>query len=229
MIPLLQAESLAITIVTLALSAVLTAFLFASYRKGRRSSLMFWGLGLAAFTAGVFLEVLFALGIYSMSLVDIYLFIVALLVELLALGSMELLSSKTKKRAYQAFCIASTMFLVAALAASGNVDIVQAYVAYLPPSLLVTVASTAMTFPAAIILIWVALISYIKTKSVKMLSIIAGVVLVSIAGTLYIVSFPSLLYISEFIGILLLWVGFYSRQARRGRSASGARRHPPPH
>ena len=55
----------------------------------------------------------------------------------------------------------------------------------------------------------IAAISYKRTRSKKMLSIIAGVIVVSIAGTLYIASFPEFLYFSEFIGILLLWAGFF--------------------
>ena len=78
------------------------------------------------------------------------------------------------------------------------------------PPLLVTVFSTLITIPASIVLLAVAILGYLKTKNKKMLSIIAGVVFVVIAGTLYIVSFPALLYISEFVGILLLWYGFYS-------------------
>ena len=84
------------------------------------------------------------------------------------------------------------------------------YVAWGVPPLLVTIFSTLITIPASAVLLVVAIKSYLKTKNKKMLSIIAGVVFVVIAGTLYIVSFPSLLYISEFVGILLLWYGFYS-------------------
>ena len=43
-----------------------------------------------------------------------------------------------------------------------------------------------------------------------MLSIIAGVVVVSIAGGLYIAAVPVFLYYSEFVGIILLWFGFFS-------------------
>ncbi len=211
MMPLLQVESLAITSVTFVLSAVLTLFLFVSYRRRRKSNVMFWSLGMTAFTAGIFLEILFAASVYSIASVDTYLFIVALLVELLALGSMELLSSKAKKRAYYTFCIASSAFLAYALAATGNVNIVQDYVALGNPSPLVIIASSVITFPASVILVWVALLSYIKTRNAKILSIVAGVIVVVIAGTLYIAAFPALLYIAEFVGILLLWIGFYPR------------------
>ncbi len=65
-----------------------------------------------------------------------------------------------------------------------------------------------MTFPAAILLILIAAISYKKKRNYKMLSIIIGVIIVAMAGTLYIVEIPVFLYYSEFIGILLLWYGF---------------------
>lgn len=48
-----------------------------------------------------------------------------------------------------------------------------------------------------------------------MLSIIAGVVIVSIAGSLFIAQFPAFLYYSEFIGILLLCLGFFDYKSLR--------------
>jgi hypothetical protein len=72
----------------------------------------------------------------------------------------------------------------------------------------IVITSSIVTFPAAAILIAIAAISYLHRHSAKMLSIIAGVVVVSVAGTLYIAAIPAFLYYSEFIGILLLWLGF---------------------
>lgn len=166
------------------------------------------------FAVGVLLEAAFAFGIYPILLVDIYLFIAALLVELLALGSMELVSSKAKKRAYRVFCAASTAFLAYALLAYGGTNIVQNYVTLGNPTLPVIIASSVITFPASLILITVAALSYGKTRNPKMLSIVTGVAVVVLAGTLYITSFPAFLYIAEFIGILLLWIGFYPKRKR---------------
>ena len=59
-----------------------------------------------------------------------------------------------------------------------------------------------------------ALISFKKNKDYRNIVIVAGVLEVSVAGTLYIVSFPSLLYAAEFLGIVLLWIGFYRRPKR---------------
>jgi ABC-type siderophore export system fused ATPase/permease subunit len=72
----------------------------------------------------------------------------------------------------------------------------------------VTISSSFVTFPAAAFIILIAAISYKKFKSKKLLSIIAGVIIVAIAGTLYIAAIPVFLYYAEFIGILLLWIGF---------------------
>jgi hypothetical protein len=210
MIPLLQLEALAITIIVFILSLVLTLIMTQSYIRGRRSSTLFWSIGMWSFTVGVFLEILFALGISPEPLIALYLFIVAVLVESLALGSMELIKSKRLKMAYYLFCIMSTIFVAYSLVVTKVTNFIVNYIAYGNPPLLVIYSSSIVTFPAAAILIIIAAKSYLAKKSYQMLSIIIGVVIVSIAGTLYIVQFPSLLYAAEFIGILLLWLGFYT-------------------
>lgn len=210
MIPLLQLEALAVTIVVFILTVVLTLIMTGSYLRGRKSSTLFWSLGMWSFTIGVLLEILFALGIYSEPLIALYLFIVAILVEFLALGSMQLIQSKKLKQIYYVYCILSTIFVAYSLAVTQITKFIMDYIAYGNPPLLVIYSSSFVTFPAAAILVIIAAKSYLQRKSYKTLSIILGVVIVSIAGTLYIVQFPSLLYAAEFIGILLLWAGFYS-------------------
>ncbi len=73
---------------------------------------------------------------------------------------------------------------------------------------MVVVSSSFVSFPAAFFIILIAALSYKKSRNIKLLSIIAGVIVVSIAGTLYIAAIPVFLYYAEFIGILLLWIGF---------------------
>ncbi len=208
---ILQFESLAITTITFIPSLVLTLFLTRSYARSKRSSSMFWSLGMWAFTIGVLLEIVFASGIYSGFLISTYLFLVALLVNLLALGSMQLVKSANAKRAYYAFSVVSLAFLAYSLLASKIPNLMYNYIVYGPLPLLAVISSSVITFPAAAILVIVALLSYLKRKDYRNVSIIAGVVIVSIAGTLYIAAFPSFLYIAEFIGILLLWIGFFKR------------------
>ena len=195
------------------LSALLAVYISASYARTRALPLLFWAIGLWLFTAGVVMEVALAFGMYSLLLIDSYLLIVTLLVEFLALGSLALKNSRRMLYYYSIFIAITALATVAALAISspGLADpskIISSHVVYGVLPLPVIAASSLATFPAAIILIVVAAQSYLKRRSMKMISIILGVIVVSIAGTLYIVAYPVLLYFSEFVGILLLWLGF---------------------
>ena len=206
----MQLESLAITTIVFLLSLALTLVLTRSYFRGRKPSVMFWSAGMWTFTIGVLLEMMFALNISPEPLIALYLFLVAVLVELLALGSIQLIGSNVIKRAYYTFCVITTAFIAYSLLSTNITNFIKDYIAYGNPPLLVIVSSSLVTFPAAVVLIAVAVKSYMRTRSYKMLSIIAGVIIVSIAGTLYIASFPSILYAAEFVGIVLLWIGFYT-------------------
>ena len=196
------------TIVILILSAALAVLLTAKFLKKRQRSHLYWSIGLWLFAVDVLLEVAFAYGVYSELLIGVYLFTVALLVEFLALGSVQLVKSKRLRLSYYAFCVASTALLAYSIAVSHIGNIITNYIVFGALPLLVTVMSIVVTFPAAAVLVAVAAVSYKRRRSKKMLSIIAGVVVVTVAGTLYIAAFPVFLYYSEFIGILLLWLGF---------------------
>jgi hypothetical protein len=203
------------TLLILILTGILAAFLTQNYLKLRKSSHLFWSLGLWLFAVGVLEEFLFASGYYNELLIALYLGIVAVLVNLLALGSMTLVDSKTAKNSYYVFSIASVVALAIALGTENQGNLLQNYVVAVSPTLWVLVLSSIVTFPAAAVLIVTAALTYRKTKSNKMLSIIAGVLVVSIAGSLYIAQFPAFLYYSEFVGILLLWLGFFSLPHRK--------------
>lgn len=194
----------------LVLSGILAYFMTANYVRDRSRSTLFWSFGLWLFVAGIVEEAFFASGVYSPLLIRSYLFIVAVLVEFLAIGSMQLIPSRISRNSYYIFSAIASAILLYALLASSIGNIITTYVVFGALPLIVTMSSVIVTFPAAIILVVTAAIAYRKTSSLKMLSIIAGVFVVSAAGTLYIVSFPAFLYISEFIGILLLWLGFYT-------------------
>jgi hypothetical protein len=209
MTQLFQLEALSITIVTFIITLVLTLFITKGYVAKRKRSSLFWSLGMWSFTFGVLLEILFALNINYQILVSLYLFVVAILVEFLALGSMQLIASKRLKQVYYVFTALSTIFVLYTLLASSQPGVVSNYVASGVPSLMVIISSSIVTFPAAFIIAAIAIVSYMKGRDYRNLSILAGVCIVSVAGTLYIASFPAFLYISEFIGILLLWIGFF--------------------
>jgi len=208
MMAIVVVSTLAITL----LSAWLAVLLYSNYREKKNLSYAFWSAGLALFAIGTLLEAIFAYGIYSQLLAKFYLFVVALLVVLLGEGSALAVKNKIVTYAYTIFVVAASLFMLYALAVSTIGNIIVNYVVYGALPIYVVVASSIATFPAVIMIIAAAVISYRHTRNVKMLSIIAGVIIVSIAGTLYIVQFPVLLYYAEAVGIALLWLGFYSRK-----------------
>ena len=192
----------------LALTVVLAALITRRYASSRQVQYAFWGTGLWLFAFGVLLEVLFALGVYSDAMAVLYFLSVALLVEFLAMGSVSMTKNRKAKYAYASYSALAGIAVLYSLISSHLGDVVISHVVFGVLPLSVVVASSAATFPAAAILIALAALSFVKRRSSKMLSIIAGVVVVSVAGTLYIAEFPAFLYYSEFIGILLLWLGF---------------------
>jgi hypothetical protein len=202
---------LASTIGITLISAYLSLLLFGNYKEKKALSYLFWGIGLALFALGTFIEALFAIGTYSSGLAKIYLFVVALLVVTLGEGSIMLVKSRAIKYTYSMFALFVSLLMIYTLASSQVGNIISNYIVYGILPMPVVIASSIATFPASLVIIAVAALSYAKTRNKKMLSIIVGVIIVSIAGTLYIVQFPVFLYYAEAIGIVLLWIGFYSK------------------
>ncbi|MCL4389410.1 hypothetical protein M1397_02235 [Candidatus Marsarchaeota archaeon] len=206
------------------MTVVLSAFLTREFLRKRFRALLYWSIGMWFFVIGVLIEVFFAFGFYNMALANSYMLVVALLVEFLALGSIQLVKSIKIRSLYYLFCAASTLLLLYTIATAPATTIINPYrIAITFTSVWVAVSSSLITFPAAVILVIVAALTYARTKNAKMLSIIAGVVIVSIAGTLYIAAIPVFLYYSEFVGIVLLWFGFFSFKMLK--SASNERKH----
>jgi hypothetical protein len=203
-----QSAVLATTIVTFILSVALAILLTRKYIRSKDRSHLFWSLGLWFFAIGVLLEIVFALNVYSQLLIAMYLLITVVLVELLALGSMELTKTKWLKQAYAAYAVLATLYTAYTLWATNIGNVIIAYVVAGNIPLPIIISSSFATFAATIVLIVVAGKAYLRTKGKKMLSIIAGVVIVAIAGTIYLVQYPAFLYVAEFVGILLLWLGF---------------------
>lgn len=217
-----QATAIVSTALIMVLSAILAYFMTSKYFSARNKSMAFWSIGLWLFTVGVLEEILFASGVYSQLLIKSYLAIVAILVQFLAMGSLSLVPSKKIQNAYLVYSVAAFVFLVYSLGVTGIGNIISSSVVFGPLPLLVILSSSLITFPAAVILLITAAVTYRRTRSNKMLSIIAGVIIVSVAGTLYIAKFPAFLYLAEFIGILLLWLGFFDFKSRSQPKASEA-------
>lgn len=203
-----QLPTLGVTSVTFVLSLVLAFVMTSKARRSQQSSQMFWAIGLWIFAISVLIEIVIAAGLYAGLLEKAYLVLVAVLVEVLALGSMQLVRSRVLRFSYYGFFALSTGYLFYGTAVSDVGNLVSNYIISGLPPLPIILASIAITVPATAVLIAVAAINFARTRRKKMLSIIAGIALVAAAGSLYIAQFPSLLYIAEFVGILLLWIGF---------------------
>lgn len=197
------------TSVIFLLSAMLSLLLTRKFIVKRHKSYLFWSIGMWLFAFGSLLEILFASGIYGRALIDVYLFIVALLVESLALGSMQLIKSEKIRLSYYVFCVATSLLLAYSIFTTQIGNIITTYVVFGGLPLAIIITSSLVTFPASAVLVIIAALSYKKSKNKKMLYIIAGVVIVSIGSTLYITGIPEFLYFVEFIGIILLWLAFF--------------------
>lgn len=182
--------------------------LIVTYKAKKVPSYVLWGTGVWLFGLAAFLEAEFALGIYSVFLIDFYLFVVVLLVQFLSFGSIELIKNKTYKKAYYAFSLIMTVAVLLSVVLTNPGNLMQNYVVALLPNIAVVITSSIATTAASVVLVVVAGKSYLQKHNPKMLSIIAGVVVVAIAGSFYIAAVPELLYYSEFFGMVLLWLGF---------------------
>jgi hypothetical protein len=196
------------TVIILILSLGLSILITSNYIRKKQANLLAWTGGLWVFTISVALEVVFSTNYETSFLIKSYLILVAIIVELLALGSVLLLRKHNITLYYIIYMVISTAFVIISAAISTVGDIITHGVVYGVLPIIISISSITVTFPAAILLIYISLTSYMKTKNPKLLSIAVGVVIVSVAGTLYIVEFPAFLYYAEFVGILLLWIGF---------------------
>jgi hypothetical protein len=210
------------TALTFILAVILSVFLTQNYLQRHSKNYLFWSIGLWLFALSVLEELLFSAGYYGESLIRSYLGLAAILVEFLALGSIQLVESSRIRTVYYVFSIASTAALGYYLSTVTIGNVLENYVVSGTIPLSIATVSSIITFPAVIVLIATAAFSYRKTKSPKMLSIIVGVVIVAIAGSLYIAQFPALLYYAEFIGILFLWLGFFNFPSRKRKSEAAA-------
>lgn len=202
------AFTLSLTSVVFVLSLGLTVVMGIKAAKVKSRSLEFWFGGMVVFSLSVLLEIIFAIGFYPALLLRSYLFLVAAIVELLALGSVSLTGNGKYSISYGIYAVITSVFLIYTLASGALGKMIVSHVFFGALPILVTVASSLITFPAAVIILVKAALDYRRGHSPNMISIIAGVIVVSVAGTLYITGFPSFLYLAEFIGIFLLWFGF---------------------
>lgn len=205
------------TIVFFILSSVLSIYLTSSYFDRRQKQYLYWGIGMWIFAITDLLEVLFAWGVYSTGIAQAYLFLVALLVVPLAMGSISLIKSRLAIRAYVAYSAVVSAALLYYVITSNIGSIVTNGIVNGQMPVPVLAVSSLITFPGLIIIVGIAVLSYVRTKRRKVLWIIAGMLVFALGGMLYIASIPASIYYTEFAGLLMLWLGFFDFSRMRKR------------
>ena len=200
----------AATIVFLFLSSVLSFYLTKNYFAYKEKRYLYWSVGLWLFALSDLLEVMFAFGAYGTLMAQFYLFLVAFLVVPIVFGSLEMLKSKRILIAYAVYSIITVAALAYFSFTGDPGSIVTDSVVNGNIPINVLIVSSLITFPALVILVAAAIISYFRTKRKKVLWIALGILVFGFGGTVYIASFPALFYYTEFIGLLMLWLGFFN-------------------
>ena len=204
------ATAIAASLIALSVAALLLAVLvLMRYRSERRPCHLYWGLGLFLFFVTLVEEAVLDLGVWSQALIQSYLILVAVLVGILSMGSAELSLARRWRLPYYGYLgvISAALVVVGLLVPIPHSIISDGVVSGVPP-LSITVLSTLLTVPAALLLILSSLYGAFRQRRYHLLYIAFGTAVISAAGALYLVSFPVSLYYAEFAGIVLLFLGF---------------------
>ena len=196
-------------VVLAAVALVLAVAVLRRYSARHQACYLYWGSGLVLVFATLLAEAFFYIGFQSVWMIQLYLFLVAFLVGLLALGSMQLIGSLRARKAYVAYFGGATLLLLGTLVLfpSNPSMIVDGIVQGNPP-VPVIVTSSLLTVPGAAILIGLSGYAAYRTRRWQVLYIAVGTAVITIAGALYIATFPVSLYYAEFVGVFLLFLGF---------------------
>lgn len=205
-----------ISIVALAfVSLVLSIIVFRKYRTGLYSYL-WWGAGIFLGFVTILQEAVFYFGAWSERLMQSYIFLVALLVGLLSVGSVDLMKSKWVRAAWFGYVVLMSIATAyfSFTTPVGRDVVVNGVITGTLPAVDV-ISSTLVTAPGAIAIIVLALYSTLVRGKMGTLFIAAGGIVISISGAMFVLrSFPVTLYYAEFAGILLLFLGFIEFPSR---------------
>jgi hypothetical protein len=205
-------ELVSVSIVLLSVLTIFLTILVASrFARTRGLPHLFWAIGLALVGATLAEEVLLYEGVWSQPLIQSYLFLIAVLVGILSVGSIETLSSVRIRRGYEAY-VAATSVLLGLIAFTTPIEpsILTGGVVTGNPPVATLLASILLTVPGAGVLLVTSLNGAFRLRKWSLLYITAGTAVITAAGGLYVVSIPVTLYYAEFLGVFLLFLGFVS-------------------
>ncbi len=192
-----------------AVALVLTLAELRRFREGSGTAHGYWAVGLALVVVTLLEEAVFYGGLASVPYLRAYLFLVAVLVGALSLGSVQFWTRPLYRRAYAGYVVAvsgATGIACAFAPVSLSTIVGGVVTGALPLSIVLT--SSLVTFPAAVVMVVGSLRDAVRTRVWRRLYVASGVIVISIAGGLYIAAFPISLYFAEFAGVVLLFLGF---------------------
>lgn|GEM_PF-6156263 len=196
---------------SLFLLALLSLYLsFTLLRQARYSpSSGWWGSGMFAAFISLLEEGLIYSGMENEVLLQSYLFLSALLVALLSIGSVVLARSSWIRGAWLAYMtIGSIALAFFSFTQYVPQSIVMGGAVTGEPPLLIVIFSSIITVPGAIAIVWLALLSAMRERKGAPLLVAAGAIVISAAGALFVFrQLPVTLYYSEFAGLLLIFFG----------------------
>ena len=207
------ASLVVLSLVTLSLSILVLR----KYSMGK-NSFLWWGAGLFLAFVTIMQEAFIYFGYWSQPLIQSYIFMVALLVGFLSIGSMSMVRNGWVRAVWLVYMILMSITTAYfSFTTSVSTSVVEKGVVTQALPLYDIISSTLVTAPAATVIIALALYSTYRTRRIGTLLIAAGATVLSVAGSLFALhSFPVALYYAEFVGILLLFLGFLDFPSGQG-------------
>jgi hypothetical protein len=208
MVPL-QLFAIISTIIIFVVNALLAMLLARFYIQNKKNiSYLIWSSGLRFFAIAIILEILFAFGVYSTFLAQVYLFAITMPLLAFSIGHIQFIKSAKIKRSYYYYSILFSLVLLYSLFSSSIGNIYNNYIVYGNLPLFPFVASLIITVSSAFVIFGVAISYYMQKKNPKILAIIPGVIIFSIVNILHLQILQLFAYYIQLLGVLLIWLGF---------------------
>jgi hypothetical protein len=200
-----QEEALIFSSISLVLSIALVYLSWRRYERSKSLMWFFWFLGFVFYFIAALEQEIFALGYCNYPLAAIYMFIVAELVLVLSLGSVQQVPEKWKKiyYYYSAFATAVLIITIVYKPFTIVVDYTPTNFPALPAG-----ASSMVTIPASGLILFLAARALLfKGNKAKMISTILAIVILGFGGMLSASGFILALYLSQIFGMSLFLYG----------------------
>lgn len=200
-----QEEALIFSSISLVLSIILSYLSWRRYERSKSLMWFFWFLGFVFYFIAALEQEIFAIGYCNYILAAIYVFIVAELVLVLSLGSVQQVPEKWRKIYYYYSAFATAVLIITIVYKPFTI-----VVNYAPTNFpeLPTSASSMVTIPASGLILFLAARALLfKGNKVKMISTILAIVILGFGGMLSASGFVLALYLSQIIGMSLFLYG----------------------